>query len=248
MKKSLCVIISILSPFVASVSATAASFDCNKARTWVEQTICSQPELSRLDEIMAKEYKAKLATATEYEDSNAFKTATRKRQRNWLKFQRNTCNSEQCLIREYKERDDESIGHYLDHLDQAEWPNGQPYGTFYEDSDIVMYDAATKTWSDAKAITNDISIHSIKDKPNRALVDGVLVFSNAHTCHIDAEVAIWFQNHWVVIDQQTDANLRLYPANYKGKKQILLRDMQNSYRERNCGMRGYFDGKVFQGK
>ncbi len=249
MNKLSCYIISISIAFLVSLSANAASFDCAKASTWVEQTICSQPELSRLDEVMAEEYKAKLATATEYEDSNAFKIATRNDQRNWLKFRRNTCNSEQCLIREYKERDGEKIGRYLNYLDQAEWPNGQPYGTFFEKSDIAIYDAETKTWDDPIATKNSIVIDHIKGKPNMALVDGVLLFTNAHTCHIDSEEARWFQNHWVVNDDlNTNAELRLYPATYKGKTQILLRDIDHSYKNNHCGMRGYFDGKVFKSK
>lgn len=253
MHKSSCVIISLSSAllssaFLAPVSAAAASFDCNKAGTWVEKTICSQPELSRLDEVMAKQYKAKLATATDYEDSNAFKRAARNDQRNWLRFRRNTCNSEQCLIREYKERDGEQIGRYFNHLDQAEWPNGRSYGTFFETSNIATYDAETQTWDAPIAIKNSIAIDQIKAKPNMALVDGSLFFTNAHTCHIDAEVARWYQNHWVISDQQTDAELRLYPARSRGKTQILFRDIDHSYKNSHCGMRGYFDGKVLTSK
>jgi len=36
-----------------SLSVSAASFDCKKAKTAFEKRVCSNPELSRLDEEMA---------------------------------------------------------------------------------------------------------------------------------------------------------------------------------------------------
>lgn len=48
---------------VAACSAAAASFDCAKAATTVENEICADPILSRADEHMAEAYgKAKEAT------------------------------------------------------------------------------------------------------------------------------------------------------------------------------------------
>ena len=37
--------------------AYAASFDCNKAVTYVEKTICANLELSNLDDLMANNYR-----------------------------------------------------------------------------------------------------------------------------------------------------------------------------------------------
>jgi uncharacterized protein len=39
-----------------STQTNAASFDCHKATTWLEKTVCSNPELSKLDEELAKAY------------------------------------------------------------------------------------------------------------------------------------------------------------------------------------------------
>ena len=45
-----------LVPSLAASPATAASFDCAKARTKVEKLICKDPQLSRQDEEVAKAY------------------------------------------------------------------------------------------------------------------------------------------------------------------------------------------------
>jgi uncharacterized protein len=45
-----------------STQALAASFDCNKATTWVERSVCSDAELSKLDEQLAKAYHDALAS------------------------------------------------------------------------------------------------------------------------------------------------------------------------------------------
>jgi len=58
--ENLFIIIVLLGLF--STQATAASFDCKKAASWVEKTVCSDPELSKLDEEMAKAYHDALAS------------------------------------------------------------------------------------------------------------------------------------------------------------------------------------------
>ncbi len=39
-----------------STTAFAASIDCKEAATWLEKAVCSNSELSKLDEQMAKAY------------------------------------------------------------------------------------------------------------------------------------------------------------------------------------------------
>jgi len=63
-----------------STQATAASFDCKKASIWVEKTVCSNPELSKLDEQMAKEYANTLADL-----SLDGQKETKQYQKQWLK-------------------------------------------------------------------------------------------------------------------------------------------------------------------
>ena len=63
-----------------SAQATAASFDCKKAATWVEKTVCSNPELSKLDEDLAKAYSDALASL-----SPEGQQETKQYQKQWLK-------------------------------------------------------------------------------------------------------------------------------------------------------------------
>ncbi|MGO3641080.1 MAG: hypothetical protein ACTJFK_03875, partial [Psychrobacter sp.] len=81
-----------------------------------------------------------------------------------------------------------------------------------------------------------------------SIIEGVLIFTNAHICDLGESKAIWSENHWVINDDQPDqsVDLRLYPAIYQGKNQLLLRDMDDQYRKLHCGMRGYFDGIVLK--
>src|SRR5664280_1947070 len=65
---------------ILSTQAIAASFDCKKTASWVEKTVCSNAELSKLDDEMAKAY------------ANVFKRLspegqkeTKQYQKQWLK-------------------------------------------------------------------------------------------------------------------------------------------------------------------
>jgi len=55
----------------------SASFNCQKASTKIEKTICQDKELSRLDEALAKEYKQALSLSmqnaiSKYEGSSSY--------------------------------------------------------------------------------------------------------------------------------------------------------------------------------
>lgn len=77
----------------------AASFDCSEATTETEIAICSDPELSALDEALHIAYRDILVS--NFDD--AAETA-RTEQRNWI-TERNLCGSEvSCLIDKYKKR------------------------------------------------------------------------------------------------------------------------------------------------
>jgi len=81
------------------VAATqAASFDCSKAGTKVEHMICDSPELSKLDDELAKEFQKASKVASSV-NQNQFKV----NQRYWLN-ERNQCADVACLREKYKER------------------------------------------------------------------------------------------------------------------------------------------------
>ena len=81
----------------SSYNSYAASFDCKKATTLVEQAICSNQKLSNLDQQLATMYKKALANSPNQE-------ALRERQREWLNLERNSCQEIACIKDAYLSR------------------------------------------------------------------------------------------------------------------------------------------------
>lgn len=79
--------------------AGAASFDCTRADSQVEKSICSDSELNGLDEILARNYRA----ITSSNVGDGARRAIRFEQRQWLK-DRNRCDSRGCLVKAYTDR------------------------------------------------------------------------------------------------------------------------------------------------
>jgi len=73
----------------AMPAAQAASFDCAKASSQVEQAICANPDLSRADEVLARAYATALGGL-----SDAAKAAVQKGQREWLGFAALACTTD----------------------------------------------------------------------------------------------------------------------------------------------------------
>lgn len=90
----------ILATFVLLViagNAYAASFDCGKAASEVEKIICSDDELSRLDESLNKAFLGALKRAD-------IKKQALESQRQWLKNERNACQNAECIRNAYETR------------------------------------------------------------------------------------------------------------------------------------------------
>lgn len=79
------------------ISLYAAGFDCAKASSWAEKTICADPQLSDLDELLAASYKKALAGSSE---AVSLKTA----QKHWLGSVRDVCQNKECLKAAYTSR------------------------------------------------------------------------------------------------------------------------------------------------
>jgi uncharacterized protein len=77
-------------------SAEAATFDCNKASTFVEKAICSDSRLTSMDDQLGRLYKDALAASS---DSAALKAE----QRAWLSS-RDQCKDSDCVIKAYEDR------------------------------------------------------------------------------------------------------------------------------------------------
>ena len=80
---------------LSSQLLVGASFDCGKAATEVEKTICADPMLSKLDTFLALAYKQALTKSSDRKKRKAS-------QYHWLVSKRNACNDDAiCLHREY---------------------------------------------------------------------------------------------------------------------------------------------------
>ena len=78
---------------LAMAHARAASFDCAKAATYAEKTVCATPELSRMDEALQADY-ARVKALNPILVSGLQKT--------WLTKTRDACTDVECLRRAYR--------------------------------------------------------------------------------------------------------------------------------------------------
>jgi uncharacterized protein len=86
-----------------ALNAGAVSFDCSKASTSVEKTICSDPLLGKLDDALAQNYKYMMARDI---GGDGAKKDLRDTQKAWIAT-RNKCSTKACLVDTYKQRVDE---------------------------------------------------------------------------------------------------------------------------------------------
>lgn len=88
----------VLVLLAASVGpAAAASFDCGHPGAAVERLICGDPDLSVLDDSLARAYARAIAAGN---NANAVRAA----QRGWLRDVRNRCANAGCLADAYRSR------------------------------------------------------------------------------------------------------------------------------------------------
>lgn len=88
-------------PTLVSVPLAAASFDCAKARTRVENTICNNSQLNEADEQLGKAYLS-LRKLLPPAQANAL----RQEQRTWLEQRDSECLATEvdCLTQKYEDR------------------------------------------------------------------------------------------------------------------------------------------------
>lgn len=89
-------VLSVLALVVFSSNVLAVSFDCRKAKLFVEHAICDNQDLSNLDDELRMQYDSAL---TDNKNPALFK----KQQMQWLK-QRDTCQTVDCVKKSYKQR------------------------------------------------------------------------------------------------------------------------------------------------
>jgi uncharacterized protein len=87
----------LIAALLLPVHSYAASFNCAKAKTWSEKTVCNTKPLSHLDELLAASFKKALASS---DDKAALKAA----QSAWLTDEREVCADVDCLKAAYTSR------------------------------------------------------------------------------------------------------------------------------------------------
>jgi len=89
-------------PASTKVEVAKPSFDCGRATTLVENTICGDGELASLDDLLAKSYARMMSS----DIGDGARVALKADQRAWL-GRRNQCSSKPCLVDIYQSRIDE---------------------------------------------------------------------------------------------------------------------------------------------
>ena len=88
---------------VPVAAQSGPSFNCARARSWVERTICGDPVLADKDQRMARAYFNLVEEAREGGGPGTDLSGFRDEQRAWLR-QRNQCRTRACLHRLYDQR------------------------------------------------------------------------------------------------------------------------------------------------
>lgn len=89
-------IFGILAIFIQPYISIAASFDCGLANGFVENSICTEQDLSKLDDELSIYYKSAKSNAENSE-------IITQEQLDWLK-KRNLCTTKECIIEKYSNR------------------------------------------------------------------------------------------------------------------------------------------------
>lgn len=88
--------------FALPVLSCAASFSCANAKSYAEKSVCADPLLSKLDEVLSTNYQSMLAANT-----GASPGALKQEQRKW-QHERDKCSNQDCLVQAYARRIDET--------------------------------------------------------------------------------------------------------------------------------------------
>lgn len=83
---------------VFASTAQAVSFDCQKAKSFVEKAICQDSVLSDLDDELGALYQSAMDSS-----SKPAAAALKKQQMKWLS-QRDTCQTNACVKKSYQKR------------------------------------------------------------------------------------------------------------------------------------------------
>lgn len=234
----------------------AASFDCSKASSSVERLICANQDLSELDERLATEYQKRLEWAADLDKRAAKKleqdgrwsqeSQTRIRQRDWLKLERNSCVSVDCLKATYLARlsDFDSRqaanegGARFDLLPISPTISKHVLGVYTQMTDLTSVSADGTGFEKIGEHEDYVKIFDAEN--GKANVELWLTFANGHLCRLEG-IGAWRENHIEVYEESDlydqPCRLRLYSDG----KEVLLRDPGGICTRMSCGARGWLD-------
>jgi uncharacterized protein len=169
--------------FAISSSSLAASFDCNKSRSRTEKLICSNAQLSSLDESLNSAYK-------DAGDRMKDKPALLRVQRRWLSYTLAQCSDAMCLEKAISER--------IALLNDVA-PSGDPLSTWtghfvrywkgHEDKDRAtisvlglkngrLFLSGTAIWAGPKANTGQVNTGEMEAYVKQQVQDGMALFDS----------------------------------------------------------------------
>jgi uncharacterized protein len=223
--------LSILLLFIAAPMTQAASFDCSRASTKIENTICGDVELSRLDEELSSAYKSALASL------DAKKSVTDS-QREWLSKERSTCDQNaknvshvtRCLKNVYKQR--------LFMLRSMSTPMKKTLGLYTKKVQSCYFDPSSEGPVCEGYVDDKISV---TESAGSIKVDMELNFFNGHMCEFDGN-ATWQDGH--LIAKGEDPETKCIVELYSDGNEILSAVNSEMFEgcSHYCGARGSLEG------
>jgi len=214
---------------VTTTPSRAASFDCAKAKTVVERTICASPRLSRLDAELARSYEL---SSTMTVDPKGLLEA----QREWLRGTRSDCGDDaECLehamlvrIEQLRWSPESGVKLFAD-----QQPPPSIFGRYSETEPVCVY---TGKGDEMECSGDAESYFDLRPgKGNRVLVRSELTFFNGHMCDFEAE-GEWVDDELRVPSELDESGCVLILRFLDGK--LVTDDPGTSCKERYCGMRG----------
>lgn len=219
-----------------ATSATAASFDCTKAATVVEKTVCATPRLSSLDDELATTWKAMPK-----------RDALRDAQREWMKRRDECEDSEDCIEGQYLMR---IAALRLQHrpLFAKEKAPARIIGRYSEMTEVCHPSETEDNANECSAeVENYFDVR--RGKGNALIVSSELTFYMGHMCTVEDEPAEWAGDELrvAIMDAVTEAPGCVLLLRFDGDG-VTPRDLAGFCREFTCGVRGGFEGTTLPKK
>ena len=211
--------------YLITITAQAASFDCAKSVTPIEEMICNNRNLSALDEELAQHYKDTV--------SNTRNPASLKsEQRTWLLKTRDKCEDEYCLEEAYKER--------ITVLKVSLAPTSKIipahlFGRYAQIKPNCWISAEKKEgWDCDNEVEDELIV--TRQSSKAAKIHIYFTFTNGHTCDLD-EIATW--NGKVLVVKPSNEDECILELSFSNNK---VTTHTNDHCGGYCGARGTLDG------